>query len=351
LNQCYYFYRNGGAEMNKQKVCQLVNKRLLMEIGHRVVAGEPMYDQDKHQWHVPLLCYPDLRRQESGQPVVVGTAVLDNSSFVEFPTREQVSQALRVEKKKRARILLAEDVDAIREGWKKSFDRRKPYGNIEFAENGKEAVFKVEQQPFHVAVLDVNMPEMSGIEALREIKRIQEDISAFFLTGTLSREEVAKRAKQIHVPPERLPQGPAYLVALKGEQALTAGELEQLIDCLLLERYEDLPREMIVPANGNSHGTPSAPERTEISQAMSPTEIQRLGWDTFCRELPHLLQEHPGKWVAFHGKKRVVLGASKQEVYVQLKQIRCPLEEVVVRRIESLGPPVDLRRLRKARSQ
>jgi hypothetical protein len=192
---------------------------------------------------------------------------------------------------------------------------------------------------------------MSGIEALKEIKSIQGDINAFFLTGTRSREEVVQRAKQIHVPPERLPQGPAYLVALKGEQALAANELEKLIDCLLLERYEDLPPEMIVYANGDSNGTSPAPIQTEQIPAISPTEVQRMGWDTFRRELPQLLQDHPGKWVAFHGERQVALHASENEVYEQLKQVGCPLEEVVVRRVEPLGPPIDLRRFRGARVQ
>ncbi|MBI1927118.1 hypothetical protein HYR99_23110 [Candidatus Poribacteria bacterium] len=80
----------------------------------------------------------------------------------------------------------------------------------------------------------------------------------------------------------------------------------------------------------------------------SETNVQRVGWETFRRELPRLLQEHPGKWIAFHGEGQVALAASKREVYQQLKRDGCPLEEVVVRRIELLGPQVvDLRRPRR----
>ena len=104
-------------------------------------------------------------------------------------------------------------------------------------------------------------------------------------------------------------------------------------------------------------------ERTESTQAApspgglnagwksvecSETHVQRVGWETFRRELPRLLQEHPGKWVAFHGERQVALDASEQEVYQQLKRDGCPLEEVVVRRIAPLGPlVVDLRQPRR----
>lgn len=78
------------------------------------------------------------------------------------------------------------------------------------------------------------------------------------------------------------------------------------------------------------------------------TDTQLVSWETFCRELPRLLQDAPGQWVAFHSERQMALGTSKREVYEQLVQIGCPLEEVIVRRIEALGPPVDLRRFRGA---
>jgi hypothetical protein len=82
---------------------------------------------------------------------------------------------------------------------------------------------------------------------------------------------------------------------------------------------------------------------------ISKTNVQEAGWTTFRHELPRLLNEAPGKWVAFHGERQVALEASKLEVYRQLEQAGCPLEEVIVRRIEPLGPPIDLRRFRGLR--
>jgi hypothetical protein len=92
-------------------------------------------------------------------------------------------------------------------------------------------------------------------------------------------------------------------------------------------------------------------EPTEDDQQRRDTSVenaQDVGWATFQRELPRLLKEAPGKWVAFHRDRQAALSTSKQEVYERLLQMKCPLEEVVVRRIKPLGPPVNLQRLRRA---
>ena len=79
-------------------------------------------------------------------------------------------------------------------------------------------------------------------------------------------------------------------------------------------------------------------------EAMSASTMQYVSWKAYRRELPQLLQLVPGKWVAFHGERQVALGSSKREVYEQLEQTGCPLQEVIVRCIEPLEPAVDLRR-------
>ena len=42
---------------------------------------------------------------------------------------------------------------------------------IDTAENGKEALAKLETGRYSAVLLDVNMPEMNGIEALKEIRK------------------------------------------------------------------------------------------------------------------------------------------------------------------------------------
>jgi len=90
------------------------------------------------------------------------------------------------------------------------------------------------------------------------------------------------------------------------------------------------------------------PETEELQQCDLATsaDVQRTSWEAFRSQLPRLLQQARGRWVAFRGQTQVALCASKQEVYEQLTNIGCPLEEAVVRRIAPLGPPLDLRRIR-----
>lgn len=54
---------------------------------------------------------------------------------------------------------------------------------VEGAVTAKEALDKVEQDNFDVALLDLRMPEMNGIELYREIKNRQPEIAAILVTA------------------------------------------------------------------------------------------------------------------------------------------------------------------------
>ncbi len=55
--------------------------------------------------------------------------------------------------------------------------------------NGAEAVERVEKNDFDVAVLDVKMPGMGGLEVLKRIKAIRPTIQVILLTGRASEKE------------------------------------------------------------------------------------------------------------------------------------------------------------------
>lgn len=55
--------------------------------------------------------------------------------------------------------------------------------DVHTATNGKDAIDYVGQHPVDLVVLDVQMPGMSGIETLSEIKRIDPTIGVVMLTG------------------------------------------------------------------------------------------------------------------------------------------------------------------------
>lgn len=54
---------------------------------------------------------------------------------------------------------------------------------VECAENGPEALSILSQKPVQVVILDVRMPGMSGVEVLKEIKRLYPEVEVIMLTG------------------------------------------------------------------------------------------------------------------------------------------------------------------------
>lgn len=51
---------------------------------------------------------------------------------------------------------------------------------------GREAIEELGKQPYDVILLDVKMPEMDGIQALAELKKINRGVEVIMLTGHAS---------------------------------------------------------------------------------------------------------------------------------------------------------------------
>ena len=71
----------------------------------------------------------------------------------------------------RVRILLADDHTVVRQGLRKLLEERPDWEVIAEAGDGREAVRLAEQQKPDVAILDVAMPLLNGIEATRQISK------------------------------------------------------------------------------------------------------------------------------------------------------------------------------------
>lgn len=67
------------------------------------------------------------------------------------------------------KILLADDDALIRESLKIIFDLDERFDVVAICENGKEAVQICSKETIDVAILDVRMPEMNGVEATAKI--------------------------------------------------------------------------------------------------------------------------------------------------------------------------------------
>ncbi len=82
------------------------------------------------------------------------------------------------------RMLLVDDEDDFRITLTKRLKLRKV--NITDVASGNEAIEMVKQNSFDVAVIDVKMPGMDGIETLKQIKQIEPLIEIVMLTGHAS---------------------------------------------------------------------------------------------------------------------------------------------------------------------
>lgn len=80
-----------------------------------------------------------------------------------------------------ARLLIVDDELDIREFAVRFFKKR----NIEVfsAANGEEAIRKVIEQRPNIILLDFNMPGIDGIETLKRIRQLDQNINIIMVTG------------------------------------------------------------------------------------------------------------------------------------------------------------------------
>ena len=79
--------------------------------------------------------------------------------------------------------------------------------SVDTAEHAKEALEKLRARPYAVVVLDIRMPEMDGIRALEELRKIDPLVSVIMLTGygtllTAQQAMVAGANQYLRKPPD-----------------------------------------------------------------------------------------------------------------------------------------------------
>jgi len=80
------------------------------------------------------------------------------------------------------RILIADDHELIRQGLRKLLEERPGWTVCGEASTGREAVAKARELRPDIAVLDVGMPELNGLEATRQIRRALPNSEVLILT-------------------------------------------------------------------------------------------------------------------------------------------------------------------------
>jgi DNA-binding NarL/FixJ family response regulator len=80
------------------------------------------------------------------------------------------------------RILIADDFAIVREGLKKVLNAKPDLEVIAEAEDGREAVDKALNEDVDLAVLDVSMPRMTGIQAAAELHKRKPELKTLILS-------------------------------------------------------------------------------------------------------------------------------------------------------------------------
>ena len=82
----------------------------------------------------------------------------------------------------RIKILLADDHALVRRGVRMILEAEPDFAVVAEADDGVEAVAQARAQPVDLAILDVAMPRMTGLQAAREIARRHPDLPILMLS-------------------------------------------------------------------------------------------------------------------------------------------------------------------------
>lgn len=90
--------------------------------------------------------------------------------------------------KNNIRIAIVDDHSLMREGLSRILQMESPLKIVKKAATGAQMLENIEKEAVDVVLLDINMPELSGIEVLKRIKQVREDIKVIMLTVHDNRE-------------------------------------------------------------------------------------------------------------------------------------------------------------------
>lgn len=90
------------------------------------------------------------------------------------------------------RILIADDHEMVREGVRSMIEQQPGWEVCGMANNGRQAVALVSELKPDIVILDMSMPELSGLEALRQIRRAVPATEVLLFSGHLSEEMVVQ---------------------------------------------------------------------------------------------------------------------------------------------------------------
>jgi DNA-binding NarL/FixJ family response regulator len=101
-------------------------------------------------------------------------------------------------KNKKIQIIIADDHPIFRSGLKQIIEEDEGIDIIGFAENGRKALDKIDELNPEIALLDIDMPKMTGLQVLKELKKSKSSTKVIFLT-VFSSEDIFDEAMELGV--------------------------------------------------------------------------------------------------------------------------------------------------------
>ena len=106
-----------------------------------------------------------------------------------MPKNREVQEDRKMEKIK---VIIADDSDFVRDGMKIILDVDDDFEVLGCAKNGREAIEIAEKNKPDVFLMDIQMPEMDGIEATAEI--VKKDLGKVLILTTFDDDDLVRKA-------------------------------------------------------------------------------------------------------------------------------------------------------------
>jgi DNA-binding NarL/FixJ family response regulator len=147
------------------------------------------------------------------------------------------------------KILITDDHPVVREGLTTMIGREPDFHVIGEAKTGVEAVTKAKELKPDVVLMDLRMPEMDGVEAIRQISAQEPGIKFIILT-TYSDDEFIFKGIEVGARAYLLKDAPREEL-FKAIRAVYRGEslIQPVVASKVLDRFAELSRQSQAPSS------------------------------------------------------------------------------------------------------
>jgi len=95
---------------------------------------------------------------------------------------------------RKSKILIIDDDKSVRD-FLKIFLTKKGYADVQSVEGGRRGIEIAQKDNIRLVLLDIKLPDMDGLEVLREIKKIKTDAAVIMITGYPEEEKAKEMLK------------------------------------------------------------------------------------------------------------------------------------------------------------